>query len=215
MDEIRQFSKLRYLRIQAPNHSILTHSAISDAICEKKELEYLQIEFLRKKLELPNNFCMNLDGLSEAFKAQFYESYIEKIEEYNHIQKYGEVNPAVQPKENLDIFNLIEPQSKEKAKIVFKWNNKDSNIDKSEIFDPLTRALVSCKRLKSCQFTSQGHACFDRDPFVKSYMRAFNNAKVSSSNHNEQEDDEAFSVSLMHVDGLKGSNKTIISSFFS
>ena len=50
MDEIKQFSKLRYLQIQAPNHSILTHSAISDAICEKSELEYLQIEFLRNKL---------------------------------------------------------------------------------------------------------------------------------------------------------------------
>ena len=87
MDEIRQLHKLEYLHIQAPVRSMLTNSAIGEALCDKLHLECFKVCYFREKIQPDVHFkMMKLEGLSEAFKALFFESYIDQVIEYENLQ---------------------------------------------------------------------------------------------------------------------------------
>ena len=50
---LKSLTELEYLRMQAPIKSILTHSALCDAIFEKANLEYLHLEYMVDKVKIP------------------------------------------------------------------------------------------------------------------------------------------------------------------
>ena len=66
--------------------------------------------------------------------------------------------------------------------------------DKSEIFDPLTRALVSCPNLRSCIFANYlFRGDFNKLAFNESYKRAL----IAAQNESGCADD--FTVKIMQV----------------
>ena len=56
---------------------MLTNSAIGDALCDKLHLECFKVDYFREKIQPDSNLQMKLKGHSEAFKALFFESYID------------------------------------------------------------------------------------------------------------------------------------------
>ena len=53
----------------------------------------------------------------------------------------------------MDIFNCYAEEIKSQEQPVF--SPTDPYADKSEVYDPLTRALVSCPQLKKCNFSTR------------------------------------------------------------
>ena len=70
---------------------------------------------------------MKLEGLSEAFKALFFESYIDQVMEYQNLQAHGDNQPQ------------IEEEKKEPS-----FQSTVMYTDKPQTFDVLTRAFVTC-----------------------------------------------------------------------
>ena len=78
--QVQQLNSLEYLRFQAPVKSILTHSAICEAIFEKPQLEYLHVDYLMSKIRWESrNEQIDLDYYCEAFKSLFDESWVEQL----------------------------------------------------------------------------------------------------------------------------------------
>ena len=80
---MQHLSSLEYLHFQVPNKSILTHSAICEAVFEKPQLEYLHVDYLMGKIRFDTPYRMlDLYSYCEAFKSIFYESWVEQLQEF-------------------------------------------------------------------------------------------------------------------------------------
>ena len=78
----------------------------------------------------------------------------------------------------MKVAEWLEEETEEEKKEP-EFNAESHCSDKPELFDALARTLVSCQELITCNFSLDiegkildGRTIFDRDPFIKSYIKA-------------------------------------------
>ena len=109
-----------------------------------------------------------------------------------------EEKKSVKPRADLDIFNCYTEEIKQQERKQNVFTPVKPHEDKKELYDPLTRALVSCPQLKkfklSTRMPKQGLNKEDQMTFATSLRHSLETAKMR-----HQDDSDEFTVKLMQV----------------